>query len=284
GRVHTVFSQVTAATGRLASNDPNLQNIPVRSDVGQLVRGAFVARDCGEDPVFLAIDYSQIELRVLAHISGDEELRRAFLEGKDIHRATAANVFKKAEADVTSEDRRRAKVFNFGVLYGLTAFGMSTREGIPRDEAEAFISAYFDAYPKVKEWRESTVEEARERGYAETLTGRRRYMPDLKSGNRVVRQAAERIAINMPIQGTASDIIKLAMNRIDEELLERRRQGALARMLLQVHDELIFELPLAELDEVRAIAQRLMPSMDLAVPLDLDEKVGVSWGTMRPLE
>ncbi|MQC16709.1 MAG: DNA polymerase I [Chloroflexi bacterium] len=284
GRVHTVFSQVTAATGRLASNDPNLQNIPVRSDIGQLVRGAFVARDCGDAPVFLAIDYSQIELRVLAHISGDEELRRAFLEGKDIHRATASNVFKKPEDEVTAEDRRRAKVFNFGVLYGLTAFGMSTREGIPRDEAEAFITAYFHAYPKVQEWREQTVEEARDRGYAETLTGRRRYMPDLKSGNRVVRQAAERIAINMPIQGTASDIIKLAMNRIDEELLERRRQGALARILLQVHDELIFELPRAELDDVREVARRLMPSMELAVPLDLDEKVGTSWGDMRPLE
>ena len=280
-RVHTVFNQVTAATGRLSSNDPNLQNIPVRSEVGQLVRRAFVARDCGEDPVLLSVDYSQIELRVLAHISEDAELRRAFQEHKDIHRTTAANVFKKAEADVTSEDRRRAKVFNFGVLYGLTAFGMSTREGIPRDEAEAFITAYFEAYPKVQEWRERTVEEARERGYAETLIGRRRYMPDLKSRNRVVRQAAERIAINMPIQGTASDIIKLAMNRIDVELSERRAKGKLARMLLQVHDELIFETPRSELDEVREIAQRLMPSMELAVPLELDEKVGRSWGEME---
>ncbi len=281
GRVHTVFSQVTAATGRLSSNDPNLQNIPVRSEVGQLVRRAFVASDCGEDPVLLAIDYSQIELRVLAHISEDEELRKAFQARKDIHRATAANVFKKPESEVTSEDRRRAKVFNFGVLYGLTAFGMSTREGIPRDEAEAFIQAYFQAYPRVQEWRESTVEEARERGYAETLLGRRRYMPDLKSRNRVVRQAAERIAINMPIQGTAADIIKLAMNRIDDELLERRRKGAKARMILQVHDELIFETPRAELDDVREVAHRLMPSIELAVPLDLDEKVGRSWGEME---
>ena len=280
-RVHTVFNQVTAATGRLSSNDPNLQNIPVRSDVGQLVRRAFVARDCGEDPVLLSVDYSQIELRVLAHISEDEELRRAFLDRKDIHRATAANVFKKPESEVTAEDRRRAKVFNFGVLYGLTAFGMSTREGIPRDEAEAFIHAYFEAYPRVQEWRERVVEEARERGYAETLLGRRRYMPDLKSKNRVVRQAAERIAINMPIQGTASDIIKLAMNRIDAEMLERRAKGKLSRMLLQVHDELIFETPRAELDEVREIAQRLMPSMELAVPLELDEKVGRSWGEME---
>jgi DNA polymerase-1 len=227
------------------------------------------------------VDYSQIELRVLAHISEDAELRRAFQEHKDIHRTTAANVFKKPESEVTSEDRRRAKVFNFGVLYGLTAFGMSTREGIPRDEAEAFITAYFEAYPKVQEWRERTVEEARELGYAETLLGRRRYMPDLKSRNRVVRQAAERIAINMPIQGTASDIIKLAMNRIDDEMVERRAKGKLARMLLQVHDELIFETPRSELDEVREIAQRLMPSMELAVPLELDEKVGRSWGEME---
>jgi len=281
GRVHTVYNQVTAATGRLSSNDPNLQNIPVRSEAGQLVRRAFVARDCGEDPVLLSVDYSQIELRVLAHISEDAELRRAFQEHKDIHRTTAANVFKKPESEVNSEDRRRAKVFNFGVLYGLTAFGMSTREGIPRDEAEAFITAYFEAYPKVQEWRERTVEEARERGYAETLIGRRRYMPDLKSRNRVVRQAAERIAINMPIQGTASDIIKLAMNRIDIELAERRAKGKFARMLLQVHDELIFETPREELDEVREIAQRLMPSMELAVPLELDEKVGRSWGEME---
>ncbi|RJQ12303.1 MAG: DNA polymerase I [Dehalococcoidia bacterium] len=281
GRVHSVFSQVTAATGRLSSNDPNLQNIPVRTEAGNLVRRAFVARDCGDDPVLLSVDYSQIELRVLAHIAKDEELRAAFLAKKDIHRSTAARVFKKPESEVTSEDRRRAKVFNFGVLYGLTAFGMSTREGIPRDEAEAFIAGYFAAYPSVKEWRESTVEEARSRGYAETLTGRRRYIPELRSQNRVVRQAAERMAMNMPIQGTASDIIKIAMNRIDLELATRRERGARARMILQVHDELIFELPRAELDEVREVAHRLMPSIELVVPLDLEEKVGTNWGALE---
>ena len=281
GRVHSVFSQVTAATGRLSSNDPNLQNIPVRTEAGNLVRRAFVARDCGDDPVLLSVDYSQIELRVLAHIADDEELKAAFLAKNDVHRSTAARVFKKAESDVTSEDRRRAKVFNFGVLYGLTAFGMSTREGIPRDEAEAFIAGYFTAYPSVKEWRESTVEEARSRGYAETLTGRRRYIPELRSQNRVVRQAAERMAMNMPIQGTASDIIKIAMNRIDLELAARRERGARARMILQVHDELIFELPRAELDEVREVAHRLMPSIELAVPLDLEEKVGTNWGALE---
>ena len=281
GRVHSVFSQVTAATGRLSSNDPNLQNIPVRTEIGNLVRRAFVARDCGEDPVLLSADYSQIELRVLAHISGDTELRRAFAEKKDIHTATASRVFKKPESEVTRDDRNRAKVFNFGVLYGLTAFGLSTRERIPRDEAEAFITAYFEAYPQVAEWRERTIVESRERGYAETLTGRRRYIPDLRAGNRNLRQAAERIAMNMPIQGTASDIIKIAMNHIDAELIEKRAAGRKARMILQVHDELIFELPRAELDEVRGMATRLMPTLDLEVPLDIGMKVGRNWGELE---
>jgi len=277
-RVHTVYSQSTAATGRLSSNDPNLQNIPVRTELGQEVRRAFIARDCGEDPVLFSVDYSQIELRVLAHVAGDEELRRAFAEKQDIHASTASNVFSVALDEVTPDMRRRAKVFNFGVLYGLTAFGLSQREGIDFDEANAFIEAYFKAYPRVEEWRERTVEEARAKGYAETLTGRRRPIPDLHSSNHNRRQAAERIAINMPIQGTASDIIKIAMNSIDAELLARRERGQLARLILQVHDELIFELPRAELDDIREIARRLMPSLELAVPLDLDEKVGTSWG------
>ena len=281
GRVHSVFSQVTAATGRLSSNDPNLQNIPVRTEIGNLVRRAFVARDCGDDPVLLSADYSQIELRVLAHISGDTELRRAFEEKKDIHTATASRVFKKPESEVTRDDRNRAKVFNFGVLYGLTAFGLSTREGIPRDEAEAFITAYFEAYPQVAVWREQTILESRERGYAETLTGRRRYIPDLRAGNRNLRQAAERVAMNMPIQGTASDIIKIAMNLIDAELIEKRAAGRKARMVLQVHDELIFELPRAELDEVREMATRLMPTLNLEVPLDIEMKVGTTWGELE---
>ena len=281
-RVHTVFSQVTAATGRLSSNDPNLQNIPVRGEIGAVVRRAFIARDCGEQPIYLSVDYSQIELRVLAHICGDAELRRAFDAGEDIHAATSARVFDVPLDAVTTEMRRRAKVFNFGVLYGLTAFGLSQREGIPRDEAEEFIKNYFEAYPSVAEWRDEVVDEARARGYAETLTGRRRYIPDLRASNRNQRMAAERMAINMPIQGTAADIIKIAMNQIDEELTARQQAGKLSRMVLQVHDELIFELPAAELDEVREIAQRLMPAaLDLAVPLELEEKWGPSWGEMQ---
>ena len=279
-RVHSTFSQVVAATGRLSSSDPNLQNIPLRTEIGNAVRSAFVARDCGEDPLFLSFDYSQIELRILAHMCGDEELRKAFAAGLDIHAATSARVFGVPLAEVTAEMRRRAKVFNFGVLYGLTAFGLSQREGIPRDEAEDFIRTYFEAYPAVASWRDRVVDEARAKGYAETLTGRRRYIPELRASNHNQRMAAERIAINMPIQGTAADIIKLAMNQIDAELLERQANGALARMVLQVHDELIFELPAAETEAVREMAHRLMPSLELAVTLDIDEKSGRSWGEL----
>jgi len=281
GRVHTVFSQVTAATGRLASNAPNLQNIPVRTELGQAVRRAFIARDCGDDPVLMSFDYSQIELRVLAHVCDDAELKRAFLEGQDIHAATASRVFSVDRSGITPEMRRRAKVFNFGVLYGLTGFGLSQREGIPRDEADAFIEAYFAAYPSVQAWREQVVAEARERGYAETLTGRRRYIPGLRAANFNQRQGAERIAINMPIQGAAADIIKIAMNQIDAELRDRQRDGLRARMVLQVHDELIFETPREEMAAVREIALRLMPSIELSVPLVIDEKSGRSWGEME---
>jgi DNA polymerase-1 len=278
-RVHTTFDQAVAATGRLSSNNPNLQNIPVRSELGGQVRRAFVARDFGPDPVLLSADYSQIELRILAHMSQDPGLIEAFLNDEDIHAATASQVFGVAIEDVTRIQRNRAKVFNFGVLYGLTDFGLAQREGISREEARAFIDRYFDKYQAVKAWRDDIVNSTRADGYAETLAGRRRYIPDIHSSNFNVRMGAERIAINMPIQGTASDIIKIAMIRIDKELDEK---GFETRMLLQVHDELIFEGPRAEQEALREMLHRIMPaSLELIVPLRIDIKSGLNWADME---
>ncbi len=279
GRVHSNFNQTVAATGRLSSQDPNLQNIPVRTDLGNSIRRCFVARDFGPDPVLLAADYSQIELRIMAHLSKDPALIEAFLNDEDIHAATSSQVFGVPIEEVTAEQRRRAKVFNFGVLYGLSEFGLSTREGISREEAAEFIETYFARYPKVGEWRESVVESCRKDGYAETLAGRRRLIPEIRSSNGQVRAAAERVAINMPVQGTASDIIKIAMNRIDAELRER---GLSTKMILQVHDELIFEGPAKERDEIQEMVLRIMPqSLELAVPLKVDVKVGTNWGELE---
>ena len=278
-RIHTTFDQAVAATGRLSSNNPNLQNIPVRSELGGQVRRAFVARDIGTDPYLLSADYSQIELRILAHMCKDPSLLESFLNDEDIHAATASQVFGVPLDEVTRAQRNRAKVFNFGVLYGLTDFGLAQREGISREEAGAFIKRYFEKYESVKAWRDEIVQQTRRDGYAETLVGRRRYIPDIHSSNFNVRMGAERIAINMPIQGTASDIIKIAMIRIDEELTQ---QGFETRMLLQVHDELIFEGPKSELDALREMVLRVMPaSLELAVPLKVDVKVGKNWADME---
>jgi DNA polymerase-1 len=278
-RIHTTFDQAVAATGRLSSNNPNLQNIPVRSELGGQVRRAFIARDFGDDPYLLSADYSQIELRILAHMSQDPSLLQAFWEDEDIHRATAAQVFGMAMEDVTREQRNRAKVFNFGVLYGLTDFGLAQREGISREEAGAFIKRYFEKYDAVRRWRDDIVNQTRADGYAETLAGRRRYIPDIHSSNFNVRMGAERIAINMPIQGTASDIIKIAMIRLDDELSKRKLT---TRMLLQVHDELIFEGPHAELEELRGLVKEIMPaSLKLDVPLKVDVKIGRNWADME---
>jgi DNA polymerase-1 len=279
GRVHTTFDQAVAATGRLSSNNPNLQNIPVRSELGGQVRRAFIARDVGQGPALLSADYSQIELRILAHMSQDPGLLEAFLNDEDIHAATASQVFGVPIEDVTRIQRNRAKVFNFGVLYGLTDFGLAQREGISREEARAFIDRYFDKYQSVKAWRDDIVNSTRADGYAETLAGRRRYIPDIHSSNFNVRMGAERIAINMPIQGTASDIIKIAMIRIDDELT---KQGHQSRMLLQVHDELIFEGPMSEQEPLKELVLRIMPaSLDLSVPLKVDVKVGRNWADME---
>ena len=278
-RIHTTFAQTVAATGRLSSTDPNLQNIPVRTDLGNRIRMAFIARDFGPDPMLLAADYSQIELRIMAHLSGDESLIEAFRRDEDIHAVTASQVFGVAIEDVTPEMRRRAKVFNFGVLYGLSEFGLSQREGISREEAADFIARYFARYPKVQAWREEAIRLCRERGYAETVIGRRRYIPEIRSPNAQVRAAGERMAINMPVQGTQADIIKIAMNRIDERM---RRAGMRSRMILQVHDELIFECPAAELDAVRDLALETMPhSIEMAVPIRVDIKVGHNWGELE---
>ena len=282
GRIHSNFNQTVAATGRLSSQDPNLQNIPVRTDLGNQIRRCFIARDFGAKPVLLSADYSQIELRILAHLSGDPRLLESFKNDEDIHAATASQVFGTPMDKVTEEERRRAKVFNFGVLYGLSEFGLSAREGISREESREFIETYFEKYPKVKEWRESVIASCRELGYAETMSGRRRRIPEIRSSNFQARSAAERIAVNMPAQGAASDIIKIAMNKIDAEMRERKMA---TRMILQVHDELIFEGPAKERDDVQEMALRIMPqSLELAVPLKVDVKVGKSWGAMKPVK
>jgi DNA polymerase-1 len=279
GRVHTTFDQAVAATGRLSSNNPNLQNIPVRSELGGQVRRAFVARDIGDDPLLFSADYSQIELRILAHMTQDPILMEAFRKDEDIHASTAAQVFGVTLPEVTRLQRNRAKVFNFGVLYGLSDFGLAQREGISREEAGAFIKRYFERYGSVKAWRDSIVQGTRRDGFAETLAGRRRYIPDIHSSNFNVRMGAERIAINMPVQGTASDIIKIAMIRIDDELTQR---GMQSRMLLQVHDELIFEGPRSEMEQLKEIARRIMPaSLELSVALKVDVKAGKNWADME---
>jgi DNA polymerase-1 len=278
-RIHTEFNQTGAATGRLSSSNPNVQNIPVRGEIGAQVRRAFVARDAGKDPQLLSADYSQVELRIMAHMTGDPGLVNAFLNDEDIHAATASQVFGVDIDAVTSEMRRRAKVFNFGVLYGLSEYGLSVRERIPREDAANFIRTYFEKYPGIQQYVSETVSKVRSLGYAETLFGRRRYIPEINSTNFNVRNAAERAAINMPVQGTAADIIKIAMNRLDAEMA-RRKLGSW--MILQVHDELIFECPGEELEEIRSLCLDIMPrSLEMQVPLKVDTKVGRSWGEMQ---
>ncbi len=277
GRVHTNFNQTGSATGRVASTDPNLQNIPVRTQLGRRIRDAFVVGK--PDNVFLAADYSQVELRVLAHLSQDPRMMQAFENDEDIHAAAAAEILHVPREQVTSDMRRIAKTVNFGIAYGVTGFGLATRLEMPRAEADAYIKTYFDRYPKVREWIEATKRAAREKGYVETIMGRRRYVPDIRSSNANIRQAAERVAINTPVQGTAADIIKLAMIKLQE------RMDALhmdAQMLLQIHDELIFELPESERDRLAALVTEVMPNaVHLTVPLKVDIKVGKDWGELE---
>jgi DNA polymerase-1 len=272
GRVHTSYHQAVAATGRLSSSDPNLQNIPVRTEDGRRIRRAFVPEDGWR---MLAADYSQIELRIMAHLSGDEGLLHAFAEGRDIHRATAAEVFGVAPDAVTTEQRRSAKAINFGLIYGMSAFGLAKQLGIEREFAQAYVNRYFERYPGVRAFMDRTREQAREQGFVETVLGRRLYLPDIKARNPQIRAAAERTAINAPMQGTASDIIKRAMIDLDAWLEARQ---APARMLMQVHDELVLEVRADAVDAVGARVRALMQgAADLAVPLVVDIGVGDNW-------
>jgi DNA polymerase-1 len=277
-RVHTSFNQAVATTGRLSSSDPNLQNIPVRTQWGQRIRRAFHA-DSGQRLV--SADYSQVELRVLAHVTGEKELIEAFQRGEDIHRRTAAEVYAVEPDAVTPDMRRIAKVVNFGVVYGLSDFGLARDTGMSREDAHAFIDAYFRNFPAVTTYLEGVRNHAREYGWVETFIGRRRYIADIRAANRQLRFAAERMAVNMPIQGGAADIMKQAMILVDGALRER---GLRSRILLQVHDELLLEAPAEEVDNLVVLLRERMGAAEaLKVPLDVDVKVGDNWGDMTPI-
>jgi DNA polymerase-1 len=273
GRVHTSFNQAVAATGRLSSNNPNLQNIPIRTEQGREVRKAFVPRD--ENHILLSADYSQIELRIITEISGDENMLEAFVQGHDIHAATAAKVYNVPLEEVTSELRRNAKTVNFGIIYGISAFGLSQRLGIARGEAAELIEQYFKTYPKIREYMHDIVDTARSKGYVETLLGRRRYMRDINSANATVRGFAERNAINAPIQGTAADMIKLAMINIHRDM---KAAGLRSKMTLQVHDELVFDAYLPELDMLRPLVEKGMKeALPMKVPVLVEMGTGDNW-------
>ncbi len=281
GRVHTTYNQAGSATGRLASSDPNLQNIPVRTALGLRVREAFVAQ---ERPAWtlLSADYSQIDLRALAHLSRDPALLAAFERGEDIHASTASLIYGVPLDEVTRDMRRLAKVMNFGVAYGLSAFGISQQTELTREEGAAFIESYFGTYPTVKSFLDDVVERAKADGYAETMLGRRRYIPELRSPHYPVRQAGERIALNMPVQGASADIINEAMIGVQRRL---DADGFRSRMLLQVHDELLFELPVEEEDALSAMLREVMPNaVELSVPLRIDIKTGANWAAMTYAE
>ena len=272
GHIHTSFNQCITATGRLSSSDPNLQNIPVRGEDGKEIRKAFVAEPgC----LFFSADYSQIELRVMAHLSGDENMIRVFSEGKDLHAATAATIYKKNIDDVTRDERSKSKRANFGIIYGITVFGLAERLDITRDEAKLLIDGFFETFPQVHDYMERAKEEARRQGYVTTLFGRRRYLPDINSQNATVRGFAERNAINAPIQGTAADIIKMAMIRIHHRFQE---EGIRSKMILQVHDELNFSVYPEEREQVeRIVLEEMQGVLKLRVPLVADSGFGQNW-------
>ena len=273
GRVHTVYAQAVAATGRLSSNNPNLQNIPIRTTRGKEVRKAFIPRD--ENYVLLAADYSQIELRIIAALSEEETMIEAFKNGEDIHASTAAKVFDIPLSEVTREQRSNAKTVNFGIIYGVSAFGLSNQTDLTRKEAKELIDTYYETYPKLRKYMANQVDFARENGYVETVLNRRRYLKDINSRNAIVRGAAERNAVNAPIQGSAADIIKLAMinifNRFEKENFK-------SKMLLQVHDELVFDAYKNELEIIKPIIKEEMENAyKMSVPLDVEMGIGQNW-------
>jgi DNA polymerase-1 len=277
GKVHTTFNQAVTATGRLSSTEPNLQNIPIRMEEGRRIRKVFKPSE--EGYLFLAADYSQIELRVLAHISGDEGFIQAFRDGQDIHAHTASEVFGVPEGEVSREMRAAAKAVNFGIVYGISSFGLARNLKITRSEAEKYITGYFRRYPGVKKYLDDIVAQARQQGYVTTLLNRRRYIPDIFSSNRSIRNFGERTAMNTPIQGSAADIIKLAMVRVAACL---RNEGMKTRMILQVHDELICEVPPEELARVIPLIRDCMENaVELRVPLVVDIKKGPNWYDME---
>ena len=272
GRIHTNFQQTVTATGRLSSTDPNLQNIPIRMELGRMIRKVFLPKD---GYVFVDADYSQIELRILAHMSGDEMLIQAYREAQDIHRMTASQVFHTPFEEVTDLQRRNAKAVNFGIVYGISSFGLSQDLSISKKEAQEYIERYFESYPKIKEFLEGCVEKAKKDGYSVTMFGRRRPLPEISSSNFMQRSFGERIAMNAPIQGTAADIIKIAMNRVHRRLID---EGLKSRLLLQVHDELLIETAPDEVDEVKKILDEEMKgAADLSVELEIDTHTGKNW-------
>ena len=272
GRIHTRFNQTEARTGRLSSDNPNLQNIPIRTELGSRLRGYFVA---GAGETLVDADYSQIELRILAHITGDEHMQQAFLNGADIHRSTAAKIYHIPENEVTPQLRSASKAINFGIMYGKGAYSLSKDLGIPVKEADTFLKTYLDTFPKVDGYMKDCIAHAKDKGYVETLFGRRRALPELASSNFQVRASGERMARNTPIQGTAADIIKLAMVHVWQRLRDEKLQ---ARLLLQVHDELIVEAPEGEIDEVKRILKEEMENVvHYSVPLTTEVGVGKTW-------
>ncbi len=276
GRIHTSFNQTRTSTGRLSSSDPNLQNIPIRDEVGRRIREAFIAP---AGLMLMGVDYSQIDLRALAHLSQDENLLNAFRHDEDIHTATAAQLYNMPPAEVTSNMRRLAKTVNFGVIYGMSGYGLEQATELSREDAGKFITAYFEKYPGVKKYLEATKEQARRTGYVQTILGRKRVIQDINSSNRQVREAAERMAINMPVQGTSADIIKKAMINLHREMLLRQLKS---KMLLQVHDELVFEVPENEMAEMRQLVPEMMVNaIQLSIPLKVETKTGKNWGEME---